>query len=179
MPKTEDLTDKPLTPKQQRFVEEYLIDLNGTQAAIRAGYSPKTAEVQASRLLRDAKVYAAVEARKKELSESLQITQERVLKEYARIAFSDIRKTLTPGGNLLNPNDWDDDTAAAIGSIEVVTKALHNGDDAGTEVEHTHKIRTWDKKAALDSIAKYLGMFRPDAATPDVHVHIHPVAKGF
>ena len=50
-----------LTPKQARFVEEYLIDLNGKQAAIRAGYSPGTAEVQASRLLRNAKVRFALE----------------------------------------------------------------------------------------------------------------------
>ncbi|WP_093231797.1 terminase small subunit [Thermoflavimicrobium dichotomicum] len=58
-----------LTPKQQRFVEEYLIDLNATQAAIRAGYSKKTAEAIASRLLRNVKVQTAIQQAKKERSE--------------------------------------------------------------------------------------------------------------
>ena len=56
---------RKLTPKQQQFVEEYLVDLNATQAAIRAGYSAKTAEFQASRLLRNAKVQAAIAERMK------------------------------------------------------------------------------------------------------------------
>ena len=53
---------RPLTPKQDMFVREYLIDLNATQAAIRAGYSAKTADVQASRLLGNVQVAAAVQA---------------------------------------------------------------------------------------------------------------------
>ena len=64
-----------LNPKQQRFVEEYLVDLNGTQAAIRAGYSPKTAEVQASRLLSNAKVQQAVAEGRARLSQSTGITR--------------------------------------------------------------------------------------------------------
>lgn len=76
-----------LTPKQKRFCEEYLIDLNATQAAIRAGYSPKTAEQTASRLLRNVKVQEYIAKRQKELSRSTEITQERVIKELALIAF--------------------------------------------------------------------------------------------
>lgn len=68
-----------LNARQKRFVEEYLVDLNATQAAIRAGYSEKTAESQASRLLRNVKVAAAVEAGKAELSERTQVTQEWVV----------------------------------------------------------------------------------------------------
>ena len=77
-----------LTDKQKRFCEEYLIDLNATQAAIRAGYSPKTAEQTASRLLRNVKVQEYIAKRQKELSRSTHITQERVIKELALIAFS-------------------------------------------------------------------------------------------
>jgi phage terminase small subunit len=77
-----------LTDKQKRFCEEYLIDLNATQAAIRAGYSPKTAEQTASRLLRNVKVQEYIAKRQKELSRSTEITQERVIKELALIAFS-------------------------------------------------------------------------------------------
>lgn len=155
MPKTDGLTDK-----QRRFVSEYLVDANGTQAAIRAGYSEKTAEVQASRLLRNIKVRAAVDAGQARVAQKLEITQERILQEYARIGFSDIRKTLTPTGHLMNPQDWDDDTAAAIAGIEVVTSSRGKKDDDGrSEIEYTHKIKTWDKPKALDAMAKHLGMF--------------------
>lgn len=78
-----------MTPKQARFVDEYLIDLNATQAAIRAGYSAKTAEVQGSRLLRDAKVQAAISARQTLRSERTEITQDRVLEELWAIATAD------------------------------------------------------------------------------------------
>lgn len=83
-PTTND-TPKPLAPMQQRFVEEYLVDLNATQAAIRAGYSAKTANEQGARLLANASVKAAVAEGRKDLSERTQLTQEWVLKRWAEI----------------------------------------------------------------------------------------------
>lgn len=71
---------KKLTPKQQRFVEEYLIDLNATQAAIRAGYSKKTAEVQGPRLLGNVRVQEAVKKAIDERSEESGVTVERIWK---------------------------------------------------------------------------------------------------
>lgn len=76
MAKTQSST---LTDKQARFVEEYLIDNNGTQAAIRAGYSPNTAESQASRLLTNAKVREAVEFGRDEIKQKTDITRERLM----------------------------------------------------------------------------------------------------
>jgi len=78
-----------LNAKQQRFVEEYLVDLNATQAAIRAGYSKRTAEQQGSRLLSNVKVAKAVSKAQEALSERAGITQERVLKRFEQIAFAD------------------------------------------------------------------------------------------
>lgn len=75
-----------LTPKQQRFVEEYLVDLNATRAAIRAGYSEKTACEQASRLLANVKVAAAIAEGKKQRSEETKITAEWVLNNLKNIA---------------------------------------------------------------------------------------------
>jgi phage terminase small subunit len=75
-----------LTLKQARFVEEYIVDLNGRQAAIRAGYSPKTAEVQASRLLRNAKLQATLESAIRERSKRAELSSDRVVEELARIA---------------------------------------------------------------------------------------------
>ena len=82
-----------MTPKQQRFVKEYLTDFNGTQAAIRAGYSPKGASVQGARLLANAKVQAEVEQLAKQKDDELGLTNERILDKLAQIAFSDDEET--------------------------------------------------------------------------------------
>lgn len=150
-----------LTAKQQRFVEEYLVDLNATQAAIRAGYSEKTAYSQGQRLLNNVEIQKAVSEAQEDRSNRTQITADRVLQELARIGFSDLRNMLTPNGSLLDPQDWDDDTAAAISSIEVVTNTGDQGkdEDGRKIVEHTHKIKVWDKNSALEKLAKHLGMF--------------------
>lgn len=79
-----------MSPKQALFVKEYLIDLNAKQAAIRAGYSERSAESQASRLLRNAKVKAAIEKATGKVAAKLDITHEQICEELARIAFSDI-----------------------------------------------------------------------------------------
>jgi len=84
------LADKPLNPKQTRFVAEYLIDLNATQAAIRAGYSAKTAEQGAAQLLRNIKVAAAVAKAMETRAGTLGITAEKVLKD-----IEDTRKAAT------------------------------------------------------------------------------------
>lgn len=146
-----------LNAKQARFVEEYLIDLNATQAAIRAGYSEKGAHVRGAELLSNRKIADAVADAKDSRSERTEITQDRVLAELAKIGFSDIRKALTDSGNLVDPQEWDDDTAGAIASLEVVTVRGSAGDER--EFDHIHKIKTWDKLSALEKIGKHLGMF--------------------
>lgn len=146
-----------LTPKQAKFCLEYLIDLNGTQAAIRAGYSESTAGSIANENLKKPEIIEELNRLRGEIAKNTQITPERILQEYARIGFSDVRKTLGPNGELKNPQEWDDDTAASIAGVEVVTRTSGYGDDAA--VEYVHKIKTWDKRAALDSMAKHLGMF--------------------
>lgn len=78
-----------MTPKQQRFIEEYLVDLNATQAAIRAGYSGRSAEVEGHRLLRNAKVLGAILQAQSARSERTQVTQDQVLADLAAIAFAD------------------------------------------------------------------------------------------
>lgn len=147
-----------ITPKQQRFVEEYLVDLNATQAAIRAGYSAKTAEQQGHQLLKNTSVAEAVSEAQAARSERTEITQNQVLRELAKIGFSDIRKLFTPGGNLMPIGDLDDDAAACLSSIEITTRKARGGDD--DEVEEVAKIRLWDKRAALVDIGKHLGMFK-------------------
>ena len=91
---------KLLTPKQQAFVREYLIDLNATQAAIRAGYSPKTANASGPRLLVNVGVQKAIAEAKSDRVKSLEITAERILLEYARVGFADVRSIASVKGKL-------------------------------------------------------------------------------
>jgi phage terminase small subunit len=171
---------KKLTPKQALFVAEYLIDLNATQAAIRAGYSKKTAQVIGSENLLKPMVSAAIQESRQVVLKRLDITKDRILKELARIGFSDLRNVLTSGGNLIDPQDWDDDTAAAISSIEVVSNTQVGKDedeDAPAIVERTHKIKVWDKLSALEKLGKYRGMWdeKPQDFKPVVHVHLDKI----
>lgn len=153
------MAQKSLTAKQQRFVEEYLIDLNATQAAIRAGYSEDTAGQTGHENLKKPEIVTAIAKAQQERSERTQITQDRVLQELARIGFSDLRNVVTPSGALIDPTQWDDATAGAIASLEVVVKPAGFDADGNREVEHVHKIKVWDKNSALEKIAKHLGMF--------------------
>jgi phage terminase small subunit len=158
------MSERGLTPKQARFVEEYLVDLNATQAYRRAGYSARTDKVAAANaaaLLANHKVAAAIQARRDRLSKKLEITQERVLQELARIAFADVRNLFTwdeeracyvPSANLT------DDEAAAISEIQAET-VRYTREDGESETKIKLKLKTYDKKGALDSIAKHLGMF--------------------
>jgi phage terminase small subunit len=144
-----------LGPRQERFVEEYLLDLNAKQAAIRAGYSPKTAEAQGSRLLSNVKVQRAISARMAARSKRTEVAADRALLEIARLGFSDLRRLFHEDGRLKHPNEWDDDTAASIASVEVVTRSLGDG-----VVEYVRQIKLWDKGKALEQLSKHLGLYR-------------------
>ncbi|MFP2873738.1 terminase small subunit [Acetobacter tropicalis] len=143
-----------LNDKQRRFVEEYLVDLNATQAAVRAGYSEKTAHSIGQRLLKNVEIQNAISEAQNSRSKRTQITQDRVLQEFAKIGFSDIRSLFTEDGNLRPLSDLSADAAAALSSVEVVTKNLGDG-----EVEYVHKIKLWDKVGSLTQIGRHLGMF--------------------
>jgi len=144
-----------LTPKQELFAREYLIDLNATQAAVRVGYSPKTAHAQGARLLTNVKVAAAVATQTRRRLDRLELTADGVLRELLRIARADIRQLFDAAGSLRSINDLPDDVAAAISSIEVVRRNLTSGDGVSDTI---HKIRTWDKNRALETLAKHLGL---------------------
>ena len=100
-----------LSPKQQLFADEYLIDLNATQAAIRAGYSPKTADVKGSQLLRIVKVRTYIEQKMAERSRRTGINQDRVLQELAKIAFIKATDLIDPKDASVLENASDDDLA--------------------------------------------------------------------
>jgi phage terminase small subunit len=144
-----------LTAKQARFVEEYMIDLNAKQAAIRAGYSPKTAAAIAEKLLKKPQVAKAIKAAMDERSERTAITAERVLDELARVAFADLSKAFREDGTLKALHEMDRDTRRAIVSLEVT--ALHG--EEGVKIGTLSKIKLGDKLRALELLGRHLGMF--------------------
>lgn len=149
-----------LTARQSRFVDEYLVDLNATQAAIRAGYSTKSAGIVGFENLKKPKIAGMISERMKKREDRTEITQDRVLKELARLGFADLRDIFTPSGHLKQPSEWSDAMGAAVSSVEVVIRPSGEFDEDGRpEVEHVHKIKLWDKNSALEKIAKHLGMF--------------------
>jgi phage terminase small subunit len=155
-----------LSPRQLRFVEEYVIDLNGKQAAIRAGYSRPGAQQCGSRLLSMPKVKAAVAEAMAARSARTRVTADRVVQEYARMAFADIRQAVrwriaTPEGGktayeieLVDSADLDDEAAAAVAEVSQA---------AGGAL----RVKMHDKKGALDSLARHLGLFAEKAAAKE------------
>lgn len=143
-----------LNLRQQLFIDEYLIDLNATQAAIRAGYSAKTAGQMGFELLKKPEIQQAIEKARAKTAEKLEITRERVLEEYAKLAFLDPRRFYNPDGTLKKVPDMDADTAAALMGFEV--DEIKMGEDSPA-IGVTQKIKWHDKKAALDSIARMMG----------------------
>ena len=147
-----------LTEKQKKFINEYLIDLNGTQAAIRAGYSGKTANRIAAENLAHPVIQKVLSQRIRDREKRTEITQDRVLQEFARLGFFDPRKLFNADGSPKDITDLDDDTAAAVAGLEVMEVYEGRGDDRAF-VGYVKKYKLADKKGALDSLAKHLGMF--------------------
>jgi len=147
----------PLTPKQSRFVAEYLIDSNATQAAIRAGYSQKTASSQGERLLRNVEIAAAVGVKQDQQLAKLEITAERVLQELARIAFVDVRAFYRDDGTLKQMTELEADAAAAIAQFDVLKQNVTSGDG---QLDTVHRIRFVEKIRALELLAKRFGLVK-------------------
>lgn len=150
-----------LSNKQRRFVDEYLVDLNATQAAVRAGYSGRTANSTGPRLLKNPAVAGAVAERQERISNHLFVTAERVVLEYAHLAFADMRDYMhfAENGDVLL--DWSTMPEDATKAIVEVTQDVYNEGrgNAQREVKRT-KFKLHDKRGALDALAKHLGLFR-------------------
>jgi len=147
-----------LTDKQQRFVEEYLIDLNATQAAIRAGYSKKTADRIGPELLGKTCVSEAIQEAKKKRSVRTEITQDRILAEYAKVAFFDVRKMFDKDGKPLDIQNLDDDTAAALIGLDV-QDVYEDSVDGKKFMGYVKKYKMADKLKALEALGRHIGLF--------------------
>ena len=166
-----------LTPKQEAFCLRYLETGNASEAYRLAydakGMKPASVSRKAFELLENVKITAFLADLKARQLRRHDVTVDRVLAEYAKLAFLDIRKAFDSDGNLVPIHEMDDDTAAAIAGLEVEVRRVpgegteereaqpHGGElkRHRGEPSRLHKIKLSDKKGALDSLAKHLGMF--------------------
>lgn len=144
---------RPLNPKQARFVREYITSRNGEQAAIKAGYPAKTARSKAAHLLTNVNVKVAIQDQQDALAQRSLITAERVLREIALLAFSDIGEVFADDGSLIPVKNLPPSIRRAIASVKV-RKAMED-----KEPIEIIEYKLWDKGAAQDRLSRHLGLF--------------------
>ena len=137
------MEDTNLTPRQQAFVEHYVECLNASEAARRAGYSEKTAGQIGDDLLKKVQIAEAIAKARQERSERTRVTADRVVRELAFVAFSDIGKVMTPDGTLKPVHEIDEETRRAIVDIS----------------DSPRRVKLADKLRALDLLGRHLGMW--------------------
>lgn len=148
-----------LTPKQARFVEEYLVDLNGTQAAIRAGYSVRTANEQGSRLLANVSVAQAVGQAQAERSARLRLTQDRVLEELASLGFAKLGDYAEWGLDRFALIESSTVDTRAVQEVKVKETVLSSGEDGETILKREYGVKLHDKVSTLKLLGQHIGMF--------------------
>lgn len=144
--------------RQQTFVLEYLKDLNATQAAIRAGYSQKTAGQMGERLLKNVEIAQAVGAKAEKKLDKLEVTTDRIIAEYAKIAFVDMREVVKVAAQAVSIEDsinWPEHVAGAVAEVSEGKDGL--------------KIKMHSKVAALDALAKINALYKD---TKEVNVNV-------
>ena len=146
-----------LNARQQQFIAEYCIDLNATQAAIRAGYSPKTAGQLGFDLLKKVEIQEKVQEFQEKRQKRTNITADRVLQELGRIALFDPRNLLNPDGSPRPINELDDDTAAVLAGMDISEEYEGTGEDRKF-IGYTKKMKFADKVGALTLAMRHLGM---------------------
>lgn len=152
---------KRLTPRQSRFVAEYLITLNATQAALKAGYSAKTAEHCGPRLLGIVGVASAIQDSLAKRAARTEVTADRVVTELARIAFGDVGVWFDDQGRLKPIHELPIEARAALASVDVQREKTTRTVDGTEEVtieDCVVKVKAWDKVRALELLAKHLGI---------------------
>lgn len=157
-----------LTDQRRRFVDEYLVDLDSTAAALRAGYSRRSAKQLGSRIRNEPEVAAAIDAAIARRAKRTEITQDRVVKELAKIGFADIRKAVKWQANVIGMTEDEDGTErlAVTNQVQLIDSDAIDDDTAaaiasiGQDSRGGLKINFHDKQGALVSLGRHLGMFK-------------------
>lgn len=149
-----------LPKKQEKFCQEYVIDLNGTQAAIRAGYSENSANEQASRMLANVNIKERIKELQLELQERNKLKADDVINELRKIGFMDIGQLYDENGYMRSVNELSDNAKAAVSSVKITERSY--GRDENTTIEKTTEMKLWDKGKALVELGRHLGVFEKD-----------------
>lgn len=152
----------PLTPRQERFAQEYVLTGNAAEAYRRAyprsqKWAESTLYPRASTLLTHSKVSARIHGLQQKLNEKFEITAERLLQEQARIALFDFRKLYDGDGKLIDPREMPDDVASAVSSVKVKRVFREDGN-----YEDIIELKLWNKNTALESLFKNKGLYEKD-----------------
>ena len=156
-----------MTNKQKRFIEEYLIDFNATQSAIRAGYWVNSADKIGTELLGKTSIKKAIEKALAERSRRTGITQDRVIQELARVAFVNFNDVVDENGEIKSDASADD--LACVESYKVENGDSINGRSSKREVKLASKLK------ALELLGKHLGMFSDKF---DVNMNLPVIISG-
>jgi phage terminase small subunit len=168
---------RSLNARQQRFIEEYLVDLNAAQAAARAGYSQKTARYLGRDLLSNTHIQTAIAQRQAMLQEEVHVRQHDVLHELKRVAFSTMRAVahLGPDGVVLSDSTTlTPDVAATVQEVRSTTRTRTfvsaEGETTST-VEVQTSIKLYNKLQALEDLGKHLGILGTGKGSEGVDEH--------
>ncbi len=148
-----------LPPRHQRFVEEYLVEPNATQAWIKAGGSARSAESQGSRLLRNAKVAAAIAAGQKARADRLEVKADDVLREIQTFAHVDPGEMFDDNGALLPIKKMPVHLRRAIASFEVLEQTVSDGEGGEIVTGILKKVKLNGKAQGLEMLGKHLKLF--------------------
>lgn len=149
-----------LTDKEKRFCEEYVIDLNATQAATRAGYSAATARQIGSENLTKLDILEYLGSLQKEISDRNGNLAQRVIEELSKVGFSNIQDFTGVGNEVKDLSEIDPQRAAAIAGVKKSTTTF--GDEKTGGVKEVVEFKLWDKVAALEKLGRHLGIFEID-----------------
>jgi phage terminase small subunit len=158
--------EKKLTPKQELFCSEYCVDYNATRAAIKAGFSEKTAYSIGARLLKNVEIQNKIKSLKTNLAETSGISALRVLNEHKKIAFSSASDLRDGWISLKQFDSLSEDQKSCIQEISTKTERKFvkgsGEDDQGSWIEEEWvKVKLYDKQKSLDSISKMFGFDAP------------------
>lgn len=165
-------TQALLSDKEARFVDEYLIDMNASKAAERAGYSKRSAGQIGYELLSRPRVQEALRARQKQLSAEVNITQRRALAEYANIAFFRLHKLFDAEGKLIKPQDLPDEVSAAVSSFRLKTVTVEGKEGTTPLIVTTADVEMHSKLPALRALGEHLGLFDGGVKNPGDLSHL-------
>ena len=146
-----------LTVRQRRFVAQFGQDLNATQAAIRAGYTPTNARQAGAVLLSNPNIRDALATHEQAVMNRLAVTEARVVQEAARIAFANPIDMFGPDNTVQPFHEWPEDLQRAVASVEVVVKNAEAGDG---HTDRALKVRFWDKTKAPEMLMRRAGLFQ-------------------